>query len=167
MSLTYRILSVIHDPTIYTGIWMSPSYRILSVTKDPTIYTGTWISPPYRLLSAIYNSDNDVTLDVALLGIASLYTEAAPPIKSSSHLTCCLCECVCVWCIGCICWCTVHGLACYCCYTVLTFFSSFFPFCTAWRALVLTRGSRLIGISLLLLLLGCYHCFLSPCQTPV
>ena len=44
---------------------------------------------------------------------------------------------------GCICWCIVHGWACYCCCTVLAFLS-FFP--------LYSRGSHLISISLLLLL---------------
>ena len=52
--------------------------------------------------------------------------------------------------VGCICWWTVHGWACYCCCTVLASFFLFF-FCTARQALVHTRGSHLISISLLLL----------------
>ena len=87
------------------------------------------------------------------------------------HLTCCVararararacvCVCVCVCAcararlcdVGCTYSCTAHGLACYCCCTVLAsfFFSLFF---TARRSLVYTRGSHLISISLSLLLL--------------
>ena len=67
--------------------------------------------------------------------------------------------CVYVCDVGRICWCTVHGLARYCCCTVLAFFISFFLLCflflfcllsTARRALVYTRGSRLVRIPLLL-----------------
>ena len=87
----------------------------------------------------------------------------------------CVCACVCVWererergggrerermrDVGCICWCcTVHGWAFYCCVYCPSLFSSFFLlfFCTARRALVYTRGSRLICISLLSLLHGYY-----------
>ena len=92
------------------------------------------------------------------------------------HLTCsvararvCVCVCVCVYVCVCVCACararlcdvgctyscTAHGLACYCCCTVLAFF--FFFFCTARRALVYTRGSRLIStLPLLLSLLSSY-----------
>ena len=70
----------------------------------------------------------------------------------------CVCACVCVRerDVGCICWCTVHGWACYCCCTVLAFFF-FLLLCTARRALVYTRGLRLISISLLLLSLLLYN----------
>ena len=54
------------------------------------------------------------------------------------HVCVCACMCVCVCVreregeggrervrdVGCICWCTVHGWACYCCCTVLAFFFS-------------------------------------------
>ena len=59
----------------------------------------------------------------------------------------CVTLCVCVCDVGCICWCTVHGLACL--YCPRLFFS------TAHRALVFTRGSRLIRISLSLSLFTC------------
>ena len=70
----------------------------------------------------------------------------------------CVCVCVCthacVWerYVGCVCWCTVRGWACFCCCTVVAFFFSFF-LCTARWALVYTRGSCLVIKSLLLPLL--------------
>ena len=43
---------------------------------------------------------------------------------------------------SCLCWCTVHGLACYCCCTVLAFlsFSCFFSFFFFWLYSVPSSG---------------------------